>query len=200
MKALGRYFIRGLLIVLPIVITLYLLFWLVEGMDSVFGGVVEDLFGRYIPGLGLLLTVMSILVVGLLGSNVLTRWIFDWLNRVMTRIPILESIYSTIQEAVSFLIGDKEGGFQTVVLIRNPGELGYTIGLLTRNHLPELPSLADEDRVAVYVPMSYQIGGFTYLVRRDQIVELPDMTPQQALKFTMVAGLGGSKIPVKTAG
>lgn len=193
MKALGRYFVRGLLIVLPIVLTLYLIFWLFEAMDNLFGGVVMALFGKYIPGLGILMTLLLILLVGILGSNVLTRWIFDWMHRVLTRIPFLESIYGTIQEAVSFLIGGNENGFQTVVLIRNPADMGYTIGLLTRPQLPEFPSLAGEDRVAVYVPMSYQIGGYTYLIRRDQIIEFPDLTPQQALKYTMVAGLGGGR-------
>lgn len=197
MKQLGSIFVRGLLIALPIIITLYLIVWLVEMMDSLFQGVVVLLFGKDIPGLGLLLTIASIFLVGLLGSHVVTRSFFDWLNGLLTRIPFLESVYGTIQEAVSFLIGGKENGFQTVVLVRQPDGLGYMIGLLTRHSLPELPTIAADDRVAVYVPMSYQIGGFTYLVRRDQLVELPEMTPQQALRFTLVGGLGrGEKVKV----
>lgn len=190
MKQLGSIFVRGLLIALPIALTLYLTVWVVEMMDGLFQGVVALLFGKYIPGLGLLLTVGAILLVGVLGSHVVTRSFFDWLNGLLTRIPFLESVYSTIQEAVSFLIGGKDNGFQTVVLVRQPDGLGYTVGLLTRQSLPELPTIAAEDRVAVYVPMSYQIGGFTYLVRRDQIIELPEMTPQQALRFALVGGLG----------
>ncbi|MEW5792456.1 MAG: DUF502 domain-containing protein [Pseudomonadota bacterium] len=195
MKNLGRYFVKGLLLILPIVLTLYLTVWVVESMDGLFQGVVFLLFGQHIPGLGLLLTAGSIVLVGVLGSHVVTRSFFDWLNQLMARIPFLESVYGTIQEAVSFLIGDRENGFQTVVLVKQPGDLGYTIGLLTRQQLPELTTLQGEDRIAVYVPMSYQIGGFTYLVRRDQIIELPEMTPQQALRFALVGGLGkGHKV------
>lgn len=191
MKMLGRYFVRGLLITLPIMFTIYITAWLIKSMDGIFAGVGPWLFDRDIPGLGLLLTLTVILLVGVLGSLVFTRWIFDWLNRLIGRIPLLETIYNTIQEAVQFLIGDAEkGGFQKVVLVRNPMDMGYTMGLLTRDQLPELASIRDEDRVAVYVPMSYGIGGYTYLIQREHLIELPDLSPQQAMKFALGAGLG----------
>lgn len=191
MKMLGRYFVRGLLITLPIVFTIYITRWLFQKMDGIFAGVGPLLFGQSIPGLGLLLTLATILLIGLLGSLVFTRWIFDWMNRLIDRIPLLQTLYSTIQEAVQFLIGDAEkGGFQKVVLVRNPVDMGYTLGLMTREHLPELVSIRDEDRVAVYVPMSYGIGGYTYLIKREHLIELPDLSPQQAMKFALGAGLG----------
>ncbi|MFA7495724.1 MAG: DUF502 domain-containing protein [Acidithiobacillus sp.] len=189
---LRRWFAQGLLISLPIGLTVYVVLWIGGWLNNLFEAPIKALFGIDIPGLGLLLTLLLILGVGFLASHVLTSWIFDWMNKALARIPVLHSLYSTIQETVGLLFGGADRGFRSAVLVRQGGDMGYIIGLVTRDNLYELPHLP-EDCIAVFIPMSYGIGGFTCLVPREKVIPLPDMTPQQALRFAMAGGVGGGK-------
>ncbi|MDD3760405.1 MAG: DUF502 domain-containing protein [Acidithiobacillus sp.] len=188
-----RWFIQGLLISLPIGLTIYVVLMVGSWVDSIFAAPIHAIFGTDIPGLGIVLTLLCIFAVGFLASHVLTAWIFERLNAVLERIPVLHSIYSTIQETVELLFGGKEKGFRSAVLLRQGGDLGYVVGLITRDHLTELPTVADEDCVAVFIPMSYGVGGFTCVVPRSKIIPLPDLSPQQALRFAMAGGLGSGR-------
>ena len=189
---LRRWFVQGLLISLPIGLTVYVVLWIGGWLNSLFEAPIRAIFGIDIPGLGLLLTLLIILGVGFLASHVLTAWIFEKLNAVLGRIPVLHSLYSTIHETVGLLFGGKDRGFRSAVLVRQGGDMGYIVGLITRDTLSELPHLP-EDCVAVFIPMSYGIGGFTCLVPRDKVIPLPDLSPQQALRFAMAGGVGGGK-------
>ena len=175
---LRRWFAQGLLISLPIGLTVYVVLWIGGWLNNLFEAPIRALFGVDIPGLGLLLTLMIILGVGFLASHVLTAWIFEKLNTVLGRIPVLHSLYSTIHETVGLLFGGTDRGFRSAVLVRQGGDMGYLIGLVTRDTLSELPRLPEEC-IAVFIPMSYGIGGFTCLVPRDKVIPLPDLTPQQ---------------------
>ncbi|PKY12142.1 hypothetical protein B1757_02035 [Acidithiobacillus marinus] len=190
---LRRWFAQGLLISLPIGLTIYVVLWIGGWLNNLFEAPIRAVFGIDIPGLGLVLTLLTILGVGFLASHVLTAWIFEWLNKALARIPVLHSLYSTIQETVGLLFGGADRGFRSAVLVRQGGDMGYIIGLVTRDSLQELPHLP-EDCVAVFIPMSYGVGGFTCLIPREKIIPLPDMTPQQALRFAMAGGVGGGKI------
>ena len=189
---LSRWFAQGLLISLPIGLTVYVVLWIGGWLNNLFEAPIKALFGVDIPGLGLLLTLMIILGVGFLASHVLTAWIFEKLNAVLGRIPVLHSLYSTIHETVGLLFGGTDRGFRSAVLVRQGGDMGYLVGLITRDTLSELPRLPEEC-IAVFIPMSYGIGGFTCLVPRDKVIPLPDLTPQQALRFAMAGGVGGGK-------
>ncbi|OYV79162.1 MAG: hypothetical protein B7Z70_08505, partial [Acidithiobacillus ferrivorans] len=102
---LRRWFAQGLLISLPIGLTVYVVLWIGGWLNNLFEAPIKALFGVDIPGLGLLLTLMIILGVGFLASHVLTAWIFEKLNTVLGRIPVLHSLYSTIHETVGLLFG-----------------------------------------------------------------------------------------------
>lgn len=196
---LRRWFAQGLLISLPIGLTIYVVLWIGGWLNNLFEAPIKALFGIDIPGLGLVLTLLTILGVGFLASHVLTAWIFEWLNKALARIPVLHSLYSTIQETVGLLFGGADRGFRSAVLVRQGGDMGYIIGLVTRDSLQELPHLP-EDCVAVFIPMSYGVGGFTCLIPREKIIPLPDMTPQQALRFAMAGGVGGGKVSRERTG
>jgi uncharacterized membrane protein len=189
---LRRWFVQGLLISLPIGLTIYVVLWIGGWLNNLFEAPIHAIFGINIPGLGLLLTLLTILGVGFLASHVLTAWIFERLNVVLERIPVLHILYSTIQETVGLLFGGTDRGFRSAVLVRQGGDMGYIVGLVTRDSLSELPHLP-EDCVAVFIPMSYGVGGFTCLVPRDKVIPLPDLSPQQALRFAMAGGVGGGK-------
>ncbi len=184
-----RWFIQGLLISLPISLTVYVVLTVGSWVDSIFAAPIQALFGIDIPGLGILLTLLSILGVGFLASHVFTAWIFERINALLERIPVLHSLYSTIQETVELLLGGKDRGFSSAVLLRQGGDMGYIIGLVTRDNLAEMPSIG-ENCIAVFIPMSYGIGGFTCIVPKDKVIALPDLTPQQALRFAMAGGVG----------
>ncbi len=188
-----RWFIQGLLISLPIGLTIYVVLLVGGWVDGIFAAPIHVLFGVDIPGLGIILTLITIFAVGFLASHVLTAWIFERINGFLERIPVLHSLYSTIQETVELLFGGKERGFRSAVLLRQSDGMGYLVGLITRDSLPELASIGEEDCVAVFIPMSYGVGGFTCIVPRHQVVPLPDLTPQQALRFAMAGGVGSNR-------
>ncbi|MCE5360637.1 DUF502 domain-containing protein [Candidatus Igneacidithiobacillus taiwanensis] len=188
-----RWFIQGLLISLPIGLTIYVVLVVGGWVDSIFAAPIHAIFGMDIPGLGIILTLLCIFAVGFLASHVFTAWIFERLNALLERIPVLHSLYSTIQETVELLFGGKERGFRSAVLLRQEGDMGYLVGLVTRDQLPELSSIADEDCIAVFVPMSYGVGGFTCVVPRSRVIPLPEMSPQQALRFAMAGGVGSGR-------
>ncbi len=102
---LRRWFAQGLLISLPIGLTIYVVLWIGGWLNNLFEAPIKAIFGIDIPGLGLVLTLLTILGVGFLASHVLTAWIFDWMNKALARIPVLHSLYSTIQETVGLLFG-----------------------------------------------------------------------------------------------
>jgi len=189
---LRRWFVQGLLISLPIGLTVYFVLLVGRWVDGIFNGPIHALFGVDIPGLGTLLTLVTILGVGFLASHTLSAWIFERINAVLERIPVFHSIYSTIQETVELLLGGKDRGFRSAVLVPQNGAGAYVIGLVTRDELSEVPGLG-EDCLAVYVPMAYNIGGFTYVVPRDKLIPLPELSPQQALRFAMAGGVGSGR-------
>lgn len=205
-------FLRGLMALLPIIITLYLLFvlawWAEETMGSVLTLVLADpeqipedepvpAF-RYYPGMGLALAVVLIFLFGLLLNAYLVKRIYAHAETVMQRIPVIKSVYGAIKDFLGYFSSVRRREMGQVVLVRFPNSKGKLLGLVTRESFEDLPKqLSGEDQVAVYFPMSYQIGGYTLIIPRDQIEPI-DMSIEDCLRFVLTAGIR-EKAPVATA-
>ena len=120
------------------------------------------------PGIGIVFAVLIILIIGLLMRTWLVRQVFLWWNNLLLRLPLIKSVYRMFQDFVSFIAEPRDKGMQQVVSMQ-VGETNMRIlGFVTRDDLKGLPEgLADNDRVAVYLPFRYQIGGDTVFVPRD---------------------------------
>jgi uncharacterized membrane protein len=195
-RRISRVLLRGLVMMLPIVITLALVYWLAVSAEALLGSlarlVLPDKY--YFTGLGVLLGIVLVFLAGLTINVWFTRMLLERAEALMERIPVVKSIYGAIRDLAAFLSADKSRErFQKVVIVAL-GQDMRLVGFLTREDFTDLPAeLAHtDDTVAVYLPMSYQIGGFTVYLPRSKVVPI-DMTIEDAMRFTLTAGMSSAK-------
>jgi uncharacterized membrane protein len=187
---LGRIFITGLLTVIPAVATLYLLAWLIGAIDRTFGKPLRWLIPdeAYLAGMGIVVAVMLVFAVGVLMHGVLFRRLFRMAERAMLSVPVVRSIYGAVKDMIG-LLGDEKGPALQVVSLTLPGSDWRVIGFVTRSDFTDLPAgVGGPAEVAVYLPMSYGIGGYMVIVPRRAITPI-EMSREAAMKFLLTAGL-----------
>ncbi len=191
MKTLGKLFFRGLAAILPLALTGYLVWAAVVAGETLLHSALDwvfrelDLEWTYWPGMGFLLSILLVSGVGLLTYSLVIRTVYQRLTSMLTRIPVIKSVYGMIVDVVQ-LLGGEEKPFHKVVLVRGVGG-GEQLGFVTREDFADLPGF-EPDRIAVYLPMSYQLGGFTVIVPRSSVREIA-MSAEEALRFCVTAGL-----------
>jgi uncharacterized membrane protein len=195
MKHLNQIFFKGLIVVLPITLTFYLLFWASINIESLFGSGLRLLMGQdlYIPGLGILLTILFVFMVGLLVNNYFTRPLFAWLTRSLEKIPLIKVIYNPLKDLMALIPGrsSSKDKPQRVVLVQLE-QLGVeTVGLVTREELEELGAMGT-NKISVYIPFSYMLGGMTVIVPREKVKKV-DMPVDQAIKLSVTAWIKASE-------
>lgn len=195
-RRLSRIFLRGLVVILPIALTLAVIYWLVVTAEALLGGFVRLLLPDeyYSRGLGVLLGIALVFAAGLAMNAWITRALLGRAEAVMERIPIVKSIYGGLRDLATFLSGGKSGQrFYKVVLVTFSDDMRL-IGFLTREDFSDLPQqlARSDDVVAVYLPMSYQIGGYTLYLPRSRIEPI-DMSIEDAMRFTLTAGMSSAK-------
>lgn len=199
----GKTMLQGLAAILPAALTLYILYWLGSTAETVLGGILQFVLpaGWYYPGLGLLIGVTGVYGVGLLLQGWLTRRILAWGERLLNRIPLVKTVYGSVKDLTGFFATDKRQEFDQVVAleINLGGAPCRVLGFVTRSDFTGVPSgLAEGDSVAVYLPMSYQIGGYTVIVPRSAVRPVA-MSRQDAMRFTLTAGMStDGKSPPRT--
>jgi uncharacterized membrane protein len=188
---LGRTLVTGVVTLLPLLITLYLLYWLAVGAESVLGGWLRQFLPPEwtLPGLGLAAGLLVIFLVGLAMRVWVVQRLVGWSEAFLYRIPVVRSVYGSIRDFLSFLAQhSQQDRFHEVVAVRL-GE-GHVLGFVTRTDLDWLSrNGAFTGKVAVYFPMSYQIGGYTVLLPRS-VLEPVDLTMEEAMRFVLTAGVG----------
>jgi len=194
MKSMYRYFFRGLITFLPVALTVYLLFLFISGAESMAVQLIRPLFGDfYLPGLGLVFGVGMILALGFLVSHPFAVRFFSWIELPFTRLPVVKSIYSSLKNFADYFSPHDNKPQQQVVLLRMPGHELAIVGLVTRQSMAGLPSpLAHTERVAVYLPMGYMIGGYTVFVPPSWTEPLA-MTVEEAMRSSLIAWMASSR-------
>jgi len=183
-----RVFFRGLAAILPLALTGYLIYLAVTASEALLRSIVllvidED---QYWDGMGLMLSVGIVLTIGLLMYSFLVRRIYRLFTAVLERIPGVKTLYGMIADVMRILATDEERPFQHVVLVKLPEGMEQ-IGFLTRDGFDDQPEIG-ADKVAVYLPMSYQLGGFTVILPRDAVRRL-SMPFEDAMRFCVTAGV-----------
>ena len=195
-KAVKRYLITGLLVWLPITITLWVVTYIVSTTDHLFNLLPtqwqpESYLGFNIPGLGFILAIVVLFVTGVLGANVLGRKVIEGWDSLLGRIPVVKSIYSSVKKVSESLLSDNSRSFKTPVLVPFPQPVIWTIAFVSgdvpqalREALPE-----DNEYIAVYVPTTPNpTGGYYIFVRKKDIRPL-DMSVDEALKYVISLGM-----------
>ncbi len=191
MKRLGTLFLQGLIAILPIALTAYLVYWLAASAEAVLGNAMRFVIGDayYVPGSGVLAGFLITLGIGLLLRIWLFRKVFSLGETLLQRIPGIKSLYGSIRDMVGFFDASKQKEFDKTVMVALDDGKVRLMGLVTREDFGDLPAgIGDEQTVAVYLPMSYQLGGFTVMVPRARIRPV-EMKVDQAMQFVLTAGV-----------
>jgi len=190
MHSLTTTFLRGLGTVLPIALTVYLVVWIARAAESLLHPLVLLLLPErfYIPGSGVVVGIVLVYLAGLLVQLFVIEWLVRLGQRMLERTPLVKSVYNAINDFVSYFSRPPAEGPSNVVSVRLDDEVSL-VGLITNDAPASLSAEGDPpDRVAVYVPMSYQIGGFTLLVPRDRIRPLA-LGVEEAMRLVLTAGV-----------
>jgi len=185
MKKLAKYFIKGLVVFVPVALTVFIFVWAFTSFDSIFKN--RDWLPIYFPGLGILLTVALILLIGFLASNFLGRRLFSLVERIFTGLPLVKLLYSAVKDMIEAFAGDKKSFDKPVVATMGPGGSVKVVGFITRD---SLESLGLKDHVAVYMPQSYNFAGNVVLLPREAVKPL-DIESSQAMAFIVSGGVSG---------
>jgi len=184
MKKIRTWFLSGLSVILPIGLTVFVLSKLFYFLDGILQEWVVRQFGYEVPGLGLIMVVLIVLVVGMITSNFLGKKIVKYGENVIGKIPFIKTIFNPIREIVSNLSANKSGSFKQVVLIDFPMQGTKSIGFITSDQL----SVNDENKIAVFIPTTPNpTNGFLIIVEKT-MVEVLDVTVEEGLKMIVSMG------------
>ena len=189
-----KYFITGLLILVPLAITVWVLSLIITTMDQSLLIVPErwqprTIFGFDIPGLGTILTVAIVFVTGLLTNNLVGNYLIRLWERLLHRIPVVSSLYGSVKQVSDTLFSSSGNAFRKAVLLPYPHAHSYTIGFLTGVPGGDVANHLQGDYVSVYVPTTPNpTSGFFLMMERSKVVEL-DMSVDAALKYIVSMGV-----------
>jgi uncharacterized membrane protein len=190
MRGLRNVLLRGLVTVLPVMVTLYLLWWLATAGEALFGTALRALLpsGWYVPGLGLVGLLVLVFLVGLMTEAWLVGNLVRMTEQALERIPVVKTVFGGVRDLAAFVTGGGQERLARTVYVALTPEIGL-VGFITREDVDALaPPDHRDGRVAVYLPLSYQIGGHLVLVPRERITPL-DLAAQEALRLILTAGV-----------
>lgn len=191
MRFFKRYFITGLLIWIPLVITFWVVATLIGTLESMVPTFLspQALFGRRIPGFEFVLVVVVVLATGMLCANFIGRALLDRWERLLGRIPLVRSIYNSVKQVSDTVFAPNGQAFRQAVLVQYPRQGAWTIGFLTGVPCSEVAAILEGDFVSVYVPTTPNpTSGFFLMLPREDVRVL-DMTVEAALKYVVSMGV-----------
>lgn len=187
MKKLINYFLQGILYIAPIGVTTYIIFLVFSFVDSLLKEYLKDLLGIYIPGLGVLIVIVLLILIGLIGQTIIARPFKMLFKNVMGRIPLLKVIFSAFNDLFSAFVGKEKKFNKPVLVLVNPISNLEKLGFLTEE---DLSLIGEKEKVAVYFPHSYNFSGELFIVPKDQVRPV-NLNPAEVMKFIVSAGVAG---------
>jgi len=194
MSALRKWFVSGLLVIVPVAITISVLQWIIGLADRTLSILPESwqpdrIIGIHIPGFGVLLTLAIVLAAGAAASNFMGKKLVHWGDRLVSSIPVVRSIYSSVKQVSDTLFSETGNAFRTAVLVQWPRPDVWTIGFVTGTPGGDVANYLVGDYVSVYVTTTPNPkGGYFVMLRKSDCVELK-MSVDDALKYVISMGV-----------
>lgn len=194
-RRLKKYFLTGLLVVVPIVMTILVIRWLVHFLDSMLTSVLPEalrpdvLYGLPVPGVGMLATLLLILLIGVLTANIFGRSLVNFYERVLDRIPLVKGVYTLFKQVSDTVLKRDRGAFRKVVLVEYPRRGIWAVAFVTGVSEGEVQEVTEKRLVNVFVPTTPNpTSGFYILVPIEDMIEL-SMTVEEAFKLIISGGM-----------
>lgn len=190
MKKIQKIFISGLITFLPIAVTIYIVYAGISIVENLLGNLLRKIlpYDAYIPGYGFLATLILIFLLGLMLNNFVTAGLLQKLQEQLTEVPFIKVVYAPLRDLMNlFSKGQHSNALKNVVLVEfQDGK--KVIGLVTRDHFDDLGYNINlkEKHLAVYIPMSYGLGGYTLLIESSKLTPL-DMPVEKAMSLALTA-------------
>jgi uncharacterized membrane protein len=179
--------LQGLLFIAPLAITIYIVYQLFTFIDGILKELLIKWFDIYIPGLGILIIILLLMLIGFMGKTILGRPLKAAFDKLQKRVPLLKLIYSAFNDLFSAFVGkEKKFNRPVLVLVNHISNL-EKLGFLTEE---DLTRLGEKDKVAVYFPHSYNFSGELFIVPRENVRPI-DISPSDVMKFIVTAGVAG---------
>lgn len=197
MKDFTQIFLKGLLAILPLMLTIFVFLWLTKGLEIIFGSVIRILLpnGFYVPGMGIVIGLVFIYGLGLLLQSWAAQRLQSAIEKTITKFPLVGNLYRSIEGMTHYFAESENPEHDQVVMVKleNEGSPGLRLlGLVTYDDFKHAPSgMGDEETIAVYLPWSYQMGGFTIYLPRSSVTPVA-MSKKEAFRWALTGGVDGS--------
>ena len=185
MQWLRRNFIAGFFVTVPLFITVAAFIWIFGIVDGLTKPVFQQLLGRPVPGLGILVTAVAIVLAGAFATNVIGKRFLQRAESYLLRVPVFRTIYAPVKQLVAAFSPDNESGFKQVVMLED--KQGYSLGFLTREFTVDR-GRGPEPMVAVYVPTNHLYLGDVVIVERTRAL-FPDITVEEGIRIFLTGGM-----------
>ena len=183
---LRRRFLTGFFVTVPLFISVAALVWIFNVVDGFTTPLYDRLIGQRVPGLGMLSTLIAIMLVGVIATNVIGRRLLQRADEILLRVPVFRTIYAPVKQLVIAFSPDNESGFKRVVLIEHATR-GYAIGFLTREFTVDRGN-GTEALIAVYVPTNHLYLGDIIICGRDRAM-FPDLSVEEGIRIFLTGGM-----------
>ena len=196
LKFIGKQILTGLVAILPVFLTIYLVYWLATMVETLLGNLIRQWLpdNLYWPGMGLLAGLVVLFIIGLLTHAYVVQVFISRSEQLLYNTPVIKSIYSAFRDFLDYFSPSRKKDFDQVVAVTLGDGNMQMVGFVTQSNPDNLPeSLRSPDHVLVYLPLSYMIGGFAVLVPRNAVRPV-DMTMEEAMRFTLTAGVTGPNV------
>jgi uncharacterized membrane protein len=193
-KQIRKIFFTGLAVSIPIGLTVYILFFIIDLMDGLLGIIPaeihpDNLLGRHIKGLGVIFTILLIFVVGLITKSYIGNWLIEAGESLLNRIPLVRGIYQSLKQIVDAMM-DKDGkGYQGVVLIEFPRQGIFSVAFVTGEAMTELKPKTEERCLNVFIPTTPNPTSGYYLIVAESNVKKLNITVEEAFKLIISGGI-----------
>lgn len=200
MKIIIKSLLKGLVILLPLVITLELIRWLLQTVENVLTPVLQLVLPEklYLPGMAILAFLMVCVAIGYSSRWPNFNWLWQLPGRILMILPGTKQVYGMLQDIIDVMSG-KNFADGSVVMVKLPSTEIELIGIVTKqggNAFDRMSALMQEDQLAVFIPMAYNVGGYTIIIPRSCTRNI-EMKPAEALQLVLSGGLGSAKGPSK---
>jgi uncharacterized membrane protein len=193
-RFITRQILTGLITILPVMLTLYLIYWFVVSTEKALGGVIKFILPDvlYWPGMGFVAALVLVFVIGMLMQLYVVKALFNKIEDLLYHMPLIKSVYGAIRDFFQYFSPSRQTEFQQVVAVDMGNDMEL-IGFITLDSSASLPLAEDEqqEKVLVYLPMSYNIGGYPIMMPKSRLRPI-DMSMEQAMRFVLTAGVASN--------